>query len=169
MIKKPGARLMLALALLLGACDGSAPGDTPPDEGIAAEADALETRRGKRIADMASGPATARAPDHRARFNALAPEEGLGVGESDIVFNPNDTYWGLPRTPGVEEVSAYCGGCHSLQMVMSQHATQARWSYLLDWMVAEQGMAPIPPEDRDTVLDYLTRHFGANTSRAREE
>lgn len=54
----------------------------------------------------------------------------------------------------------YCATCHSEMLVAQQGQTREGWDKLLEWMVAEQGMEPIPEEDRETVLDYLSDHYG---------
>jgi hypothetical protein len=58
-------------------------------------------------------------------------------------------------------VDQNCTACHSIRIVMQQHATEERWDHLLTWMVEEQGMWEMPEEERATVLAYLTEHFGA--------
>lgn len=70
---------------------------------------------------------------------ALYPAEGAGV-----------TY-------------AYCAGCHSEMLVAQQGQTREGWEDLLQWMVEKQGMQPIPEDDRETILDYLSEHY--NTDR----
>ena len=72
------------------------------------------------------------------------------------------TFEGLPATDGVELVYYMCSSCHSIRLVTQQRVTEARWDYLLDWMVKEQSMPELPPEDRAIVLAYLSRHFSAN-------
>jgi cytochrome c len=47
--------------------------------------------------------------------------------------------------------------------VAQQGLTRERWDHLLHWMVEEQGMHPLDPEDREIVLDYLSTHY--NTDR----
>lgn len=73
----------------------------------------------------------------------------------------SDEYGGLPVSEGVDITYYMCGACHSIRLVTQQRITRARWGYLLDWMVEKQGMAPLPPEDRAVVLDYLSRHFSS--------
>jgi cytochrome c len=34
------------------------------------------------------------------------------------------------------------------------------WDEVLKWMVAEQEMDPLEPDQRKRVLDYLTTHYG---------
>ncbi|GJL92088.1 hypothetical protein [Hyphococcus sp.] len=74
-------------------------------------------------------------------------------------FDPSDDYWGLPRNSGYETVSAYCGACHTLQIVMAQRQSREGWDYLLNWMVEKQGMAPPSPETREEILNYLSATF----------
>lgn len=57
----------------------------------------------------------------------------------------------------------YCAQCHSEMLVAQQGQTREGWDDLLVWMVEEQGMDPIPEDDRETILDYLATHY--NTDR----
>lgn len=57
----------------------------------------------------------------------------------------------------------YCASCHSEMLVAQQGQTREGWDELLQWMVEEQGMQPIPEQDRETILDYLAEHY--NTDR----
>jgi len=66
-----------------------------------------------------------------------------------------------PAGPGQMETGALCNACHSLAIVKQQRLSRGVWDKLLDWMVAEQGMAAQTPERRLLILDYLAAHFGA--------
>lgn len=74
-------------------------------------------------------------------------------------FDPNDDYWGLPRTDGVELVAGLCSSCHSLEIVMQQRMTPDRWAYTLTWMSESQGMAQLDEETRGQIYEYLITHF----------
>lgn len=93
-------------------------------------------------------------------YAALNPYDEAQEASVSSAFDPADDYWGLPRSEGVETVSAYCASCHSLQIVMQQRQSRDGWDYLLGWMVEKQGMAAPAPETRAEILDYLTREFG---------
>ena len=93
-------------------------------------------------------------------FNALDPSFDIAETTS-ASFDPNDDYFGLPRTEGYETVYGLCGACHSLRIVMQQHATLERWSELLLWMTEKQGMPQLSDEDEALVAAYLAEHFGA--------
>lgn len=98
-------------------------------------------------------------PDYDYAVNAL---EAAPV-RSDAArprFDPQDMYWGLPRTPGHDMVAAWCGGCHSLSLVMQQEASPERWRHVLTWMTEKQGMPPLSAEEEAAILAYLARHFG---------
>lgn len=73
---------------------------------------------------------------------------------------------GLPPGPGREATYLACSACHSARLIAQQALPRARWDALLDWMVEEQGMAPLDPETRATVLDYLSRTLGPQSRRA---
>jgi len=67
----------------------------------------------------------------------------------------------LPDTAGAEETYYTCSACHSLAIVKQQRTTDARWNYLWDWMIAEQGMPEPDSETKEIVLNYLTTHFSS--------
>jgi len=69
-------------------------------------------------------------------------------------------YGALFEAPGVEETFYACSACHSEKLVAQQGLPRERWERLLDWMVAEQGMTELEPEERAIILDYLTTHYG---------
>ena len=101
-------------------------------------------------------------PDFHDGFYALAPMlSNAPSGATSIKFDPQDEYWGLPRDPGYEEVEGYCSACHSLEIVMQQQLTPARWGELLIWMQEKQGMPEPDPEDYVLILNYLQENFGA--------
>jgi len=99
-------------------------------------------------------------PSYEADFNALDPSYKVAA-LSNSLFDPADDYWGLPRDEKgtFELVDAYCTACHSASIVMQQRATSERWKELLIWMESKQGMAKIPEQDEDLLLEYLGRHF----------
>lgn len=65
-----------------------------------------------------------------------------------------------PEGEGRNLTGAWCGGCHSLNLVTQQGLTRDGWDVLLDWMSEKQKMPPLHGEQRDTVLDYLAANFG---------
>lgn len=79
--------------------------------------------------------------------------------EGTPALNPD--FDDLPDTAGVEETFYTCSGCHSLAIVKQQRLTDARWHYLWDWMVAEQGMPEPDAETKEMILNYLTTHFSS--------
>ncbi|MDJ0512077.1 MAG: cytochrome c family protein [Methyloceanibacter sp.] len=61
--------------------------------------------------------------------------------------------------PGVEKTYALCTPCHSEMIIVQQGKTRKRWDKALDWMIEEQGMAPLSNDDREVVLDYLEANY----------
>lgn len=100
-------------------------------------------------------------PAYTLAFSALDPLALPNVSNELGGFDPEDEYWGLPRTNGYELVDAYCSGCHSLQIVMQQRADETRWRYMLQWMSEEQNMPELPQDEEEIVLKYLLTHFGS--------
>jgi cytochrome c len=52
------------------------------------------------------------------------------------------------------------------QVVTQQRLSRERWDQLLDWMVAEQGMAELTPEQRRVILDSLGTHYSPDVPRS---
>ena len=136
---------VVGMICLLWACSGSEPQQ--------------HSERELRIAEMSENWSSS--PNYQQVFVPLSP---LSVDNSDdilrAVFDASDDYSGLPRTGEYEYVELLCSSCHSLEIVMQQRATRERWSYMLTWMTEKQGMAELPPEDTEAIIEYLAEHFG---------
>ena len=78
-----------------------------------------------------------------------------------------DEYLGLPDVAGREEVFAYCGACHSMQLVVQQGLTRHGWEEVLEWMYDEQEMERLEPADEKLILDYLAKHVNPETQKLR--
>jgi hypothetical protein len=52
-----------------------------------------------------------------------------------------------------------CIPCHSPETVAQQRLDRATWEAIVDRMISYG--APITPETRPLILDYLVRHLGA--------
>ena len=63
----------------------------------------------------------------------------------------------IPETPGWELIVGRCLPCHSLEIAVQQRQGPQGWAAILDRMIGYG--APIPPEDRQPVLEYLLRHY----------
>ena len=71
-----------------------------------------------------------------------------------------DEYQGLPPGEGRDEVFGLCGPCHSMKLVTQQGLSRSTWQEVLEFMVEEQEMAELEPEDEVLVLDYLAKFYG---------
>ncbi len=91
-----------------------------------------------------------------------AERTASGTGEAE-------EYGGLPEGLGREEVFYACQACHSLAIVKQQGLDRDSWDETLVWMVEEQEMDPLDPEDRKLILDYLTTHYGRDSSKRRRK
>ena len=65
----------------------------------------------------------------------------------------------LFNAPGVSETFYACTACHSERIVAQQGLSRERWEEMLVWMVEEQGMEPLPEEEEEIILDYLSTHY----------
>ena len=66
----------------------------------------------------------------------------------------------LPEGEGRSEAFAYCTVCHNTALIRRSRFTRPQWNGLMDWMTERHGMNPLDGEFRDTIVDYLARHFG---------
>ena len=82
---------------------------------------------------------------------------GPALANEDWEFAP------LPRGEGAEETYYNCIACHSLRTVTNGAYSRRVWDELLDWMVEEQGMPELDPEEREIILDYLATHLGEDS------
>ncbi|MFC3125539.1 hypothetical protein ACFOD4_10735 [Pseudoroseomonas globiformis] len=78
---------------------------------------------------------------------------------------PAETEDILPAGDGREETFTNCTACHSTAIIRRSGLTRERWDALIDWMVEKQNMAPLQPETRVLIVDYLAGAFpGRSTS-----
>lgn len=64
----------------------------------------------------------------------------------------------LPAGRDVMLVVGRCIPCHSLELTAQQRQDRAGWLVIVDRMISYG--APIPPEEKDAILEYLVTHFG---------
>jgi hypothetical protein len=66
----------------------------------------------------------------------------------------------LAEGEGRSEVFGYCTACHNTALIRRSAFTRDRWDELMDWMAEKHSMNPLEGEFRDTIVDYLARHYG---------
>ena len=64
----------------------------------------------------------------------------------------------LPEGEGKEKVRSICGLCHGLDMVTSQRLSREGWNATVERMI--KWGAPVQPEDKKVIVNYLSIHFG---------
>jgi hypothetical protein len=67
----------------------------------------------------------------------------------------------FPDGPGRAIAERSCLACHSAMLVTQQRKDSLGWVKTVSQM--EAWSAPIPPQDRDSLLTYLGHHFGAGS------
>ncbi|MFK7956060.1 MAG: hypothetical protein AB8B96_08195 [Lysobacterales bacterium] len=68
---------------------------------------------------------------------------------------------GLKKAPHWELVRAHCGGCHSLNLVTSQRGDRAFWLKTIRWMQKTQNLWPLPADQEEKILHYLSAQYPA--------
>jgi sulfite oxidase len=76
---------------------------------------------------------------------ATPPQPSAGVTTSRESFTPP------------ESLKTACLGCHDDHMLVQQHLTRAQWNREIDKMTGWS--APLKPDDRAAILDYLSAQF----------
>lgn len=94
-------------------------------------------------------------PMNAARGGQATAQEGAETVATDPEFED------LPNTEGMEDTYYQCVACHSTAIIKQQSLSDARWDYLWDWMVEEQGMPEADEETKDVIMTYLKRHFSS--------
>lgn len=91
----------------------------------------------------------------------------LGAATAALLFafasspaKASEDFGGLPPGEGQDIVYFSCQGCHSLAIVKRSEFSRRVWDEVLEWMVDSHGMAPLPDDLYDVVLDYLVEHYG---------
>ncbi len=69
----------------------------------------------------------------------------------------------LAEGEGRSEVFGYCTACHNTALIRRSAFTRERWDELMDWMAEKHGMNPLEGEFRDSIVDYLGKHYGPRT------
>lgn len=69
----------------------------------------------------------------------------------------------LKKAPGLEQVEANCGACHSLDYIQmnSPFLTSAMWDAEVAKMIKAYG-APISEADARAIAEYLKTNYGAD-------
>lgn len=93
------------------------------------------------------------------RLIAALPILLVGWGGLALADEAED-YGGLPPGEGREAVFYTCQACHSLAIVKQQGLSRKSWNETLEWMVEEQGMPELEPEEQEQILDYLSSVYG---------
>jgi hypothetical protein len=65
----------------------------------------------------------------------------------------------LPPGKHVELVIGRCIICHSLEVVSQQRQDRVGWEAIVDRMIVYG--APIAPDEKASILEYLVTHFGS--------
>lgn len=99
-----------------------------------------------------------------AYLNTLSDSPLATIGGGSVTEPEEPKAMGqLVAGKGVEVTYYSCTSCHSEMIVAQQGKTRKGWDKLLEWMVEEQGMSELAPENRELILDYLAEYY--NTDR----
>lgn len=91
------------------------------------------------------------------------PSSNAASDQENAAQQAGGEFGQLVVAEGVQETWYACTACHSEMIVAQQGKTREGWDETLEWMVEEQGMPELPPDDRETILEYLAEHY--NTDR----
>ena len=94
-----------------------------------------------------------------ARFTLVAAVMGTLLAHSAMA---SETNLKLIDDPAAVTVRARCSGCHSVDYIQMNAGFLKReaWEAEVKKMIKVMG-APVPEPEIATIVDYLTRHYGA--------
>ena len=74
-----------------------------------------------------------------------------------------DASTGLVKAGAWQEVRAFCSGCHSVDLVTSQHNDAPGWQRTIRTMQRSHNMVELPAPTEARIVDYLAKHFAPQT------
>ena len=74
-----------------------------------------------------------------------------------------DASTGLVKAGAWEEVRAFCSGCHSVDLVTSQHNDGEGWEKTIRTMQRLHNMVDLPAPAEARIVEYLAKHFAPKT------
>ncbi len=89
------------------------------------------------------------------------------VEAAQAVSQPTEEETILPEGHGRAETFGYCVACHSTAIIRRSAFSRDQWDGLMDWMTEKHNMTRLEGELRETIVNYLTQHFGQAQAPAR--
>jgi hypothetical protein len=77
-----------------------------------------------------------------------------------VSFAPSQVRTDLSPGEGRDSVAVVCTACHTADIVVSARMSRASWDTTITWMQETQGLGPLEPDVRNTILDYLEKTQG---------
>lgn len=91
----------------------------------------------------------------------------LGLAVTPAFTAEQDPQTGFIIAPGWETVRNNCIACHSAQLVTQNSGSRQHWLSLIRWMQDKQGLWAFDAETENTILEYLSTHYGPKTGARR--
>ncbi len=82
--------------------------------------------------------------------------------EANLAAQEEVDYQGLTPGAGIELVLENCTVCHSTAIILQNHMSRKAWDKTLTWMQKKQGMWELGKQDRNVILDYLSKTQGVD-------
>lgn len=94
---------------------------------------------------------------------------GVLCGSANAAEEPvqTDPTSGFIIAPGWETVRNNCTACHSAKLVTQNSGNRAHWLSLIRWMQDTQGLWPLDGKTQETIVAYLSSHYGAKAETRR--
>ncbi|HXY16292.1 MAG TPA: hypothetical protein VEI26_17510 [Terriglobales bacterium] len=74
---------------------------------------------------------------------------------------PSSSEEQLPAGAAKAQAESACLGCHEARIILQQRLTKAAWTKEVDKMI--KWGAEVDPNDRDSLIDYLSANFAPET------
>lgn len=84
----------------------------------------------------------------------------LGLASAPVIAAEQDPQTGFIMAPGWETVRNNCIACHSANLVTQNSGSREHWLSLIRWMQDTQGLWAFDESTENTILEYLSTHYG---------
>ncbi|ART80302.1 hypothetical protein [Oceanisphaera avium] len=84
----------------------------------------------------------------------------LSLSAAPALAAEQDPQTGFIIAPGWDTVRNNCIACHSANLVTQNSGSREHWLSLIRWMQDTQGLWSFDDKTENTILSYLSTHYG---------
>jgi hypothetical protein len=85
---------------------------------------------------------------------------GLPDDQQSYKEKKAEAFSGLAPGIGREDTHYAFSGCRKVDWIKKQRLTETQWDMAVDKLALDCGMDPLEPEEKEVIVEYLTRYYG---------